>query len=226
MPLSRQRAVNTISRPAPGHPAPRAHTLLAREATLRGGERHRAGEEEVSLALPGVSSGDYASQDSINLSTPSVSKGGGDIPLPQVSRRVVGKDSNPLSSPSSATLLSSFCRCYFFPPLFFSSTLRRPPEARPFSLLAKPRPLPRAAPCATGGLASPLFPCIPDVDGSHRRRRVNIRDSGVLRIHWKLADLDGKSRGESTNFRGARRPGGTPFAVWLATGSFRVTKTV
>lgn len=56
--------------------------------------------KEVSLALSGMSSRDYVSQDSIN-STSSLFKGGGDFSLPQVSRRVVGKDSNPLSPLSS-----------------------------------------------------------------------------------------------------------------------------
>lgn len=36
--------------------------------------------EEVSLALSGMSSRDYVSQDSINLSTSSLFKGGGDFP--------------------------------------------------------------------------------------------------------------------------------------------------
>lgn len=38
------------------------------------------GEKEVSLALAGMSSGDYVSQDSINLSTSSLFKGRGDLP--------------------------------------------------------------------------------------------------------------------------------------------------
>lgn len=45
----------------------------------------RMGEEEVSLALSGMSSGDYVFQDSINLSTSSLFKGRGDFPPAGVS---------------------------------------------------------------------------------------------------------------------------------------------
>lgn len=68
---------------------------------VREKERRKEMRKEVSLALSGMSSRDYVSQDSINLSTSSLFKGGGDFSLPQVSRRVVGKDSNPLSPLSS-----------------------------------------------------------------------------------------------------------------------------
>lgn len=53
---------------------------------MRGGSRRGEREEEektreeVSLALSGMSSRDYVSQDSINLSTSSLFKGGGDFP--------------------------------------------------------------------------------------------------------------------------------------------------
>lgn len=43
-------------------------------------EEEQETREEVSLALSGMSSRDYVSQDSINLSTSSLFKGGGDFP--------------------------------------------------------------------------------------------------------------------------------------------------
>lgn len=71
--LSRQRAVNTL------YPIiPHWREGDAWRFTKRGvGEEMR---EEVSLALSGMSSRDYVSQDSINLSTSSLFKGGGDFP--------------------------------------------------------------------------------------------------------------------------------------------------
>lgn len=86
----------------PHHPPPRERRECV--AVHEGNRREGKGEvgetrEEVSLALSVMSSREYVSQDSINLSTSSLFKDGGDFSLPQVSRRVVGKDSNPLSPP-------------------------------------------------------------------------------------------------------------------------------
>ena len=130
--------------------------------------------------------------------------------LPQVSRRVVGKDSNPLSSSSSSSSSSSassvfllrilptvsvlslfLLRSFFFislhlPFLFSSSSVLSSSSPVPFPRSSTSRH-PASFPVAVTVVC---FPCIPGVVAFHRWRRVNIRDSGARRIHSKLADLD------------------------------------
>lgn len=94
------------------------------------------GEEEVSLALSGMSSGDYVFQDSINLSTSSLFKGRGDFP----SRRCLAEWlvkirirflllllPSLLLAPSLSLFLSAFYSLHFppflFPPRLFQLLL-------------------------------------------------------------------------------------------------------
>lgn len=162
---------------------------------MRGGAG-RMGEEEVSLALSGMSSGDYVFQDSINLSTSSLFKGRGDFPSRRCLAEWLVKIRIRFLLLLPSPLLPSLLSLSLSPRLLFSSF-----PSVPFSTSPVPSRF-TSPPVATVF----CFPCILHVGPLFTAwRRVNIQDSRRRCIHWKLADLDREEDVEekSTNFRRA-----------------------